>query len=95
MAGRAEGEAPPTLFVYVVALTSGTAFAMMGTVFTPKFFGVAAAFGLAMASFPFFPSGAGRWLTLGGLWWVTLFGIGLTMHRIRRSRSRTSTAKIL
>lgn len=88
-------KAPPSLFVYVVALTSGTAFAMMGTVFTPKFFGVAAAFGLAMAAFPFFPSGAGRWLLLGGLWWITLFGIGFTMHRIRRSRSQTQTAKIL
>ena len=85
--------APPSLFVYVVALTSGISFAMMGTVFTRKFFGVAAAFALVMAAFPFFPSGGGRWLTLGGLWWVTLFGIGFTMHRVRLSRK--TTARIL
>jgi hypothetical protein len=86
-------KAPPALFVYVVTLTSALSFSMMGTVFTPRFFGVAAAYGLALLVFPFLPSGAARWLVLGGLWWCTLFFLGLTMHRI--GRTRVSTTKIL
>lgn len=79
--------APPSVFVYVVALTSGLSFSMMGAVFTPKFFGVGAAFGAALLAFPWLPTGASRWLVLGGLWWCTLFFVGLTMHRIRTRRA--------
>jgi hypothetical protein len=86
-------KAPPSLFVYVVTLTSALSFSMMGTVFTPKFFAVAAAYGLALLAFPFLPSGAARWLVLGALWWCTLFFLGFSMHRIRRTR--TAATRIL
>lgn len=85
--------APASVFVYVVALTSGIGFAMMGTVFTARFFGVAALFGLAIGVFPFVPSGAVRWIVVGLLWWATLFMAGVVMHR--RKRARTGTAKLL
>lgn len=86
--------APPELFAYVVALTSGISFAMMGVVFTPRFFAVAALFALALASFPFVSMTGARWVVIGVLWWLTLFGAGAAMHRIRLSRG-ARTAKIL
>jgi hypothetical protein len=86
--------ASPELFAYVVALTSGIAFAMMGAIFTPRFFAVAAGFAAALAAFPFVTATGVRWVILGALWWLTLFGAGIAMHRMRRRRS-SATAKLL
>jgi hypothetical protein len=78
--------ASPALFAPLIAATSGIGFAMMGAVFSRRFFWPAAVFlALALVTAP--PAAAAfSWYLIAGVWWAAMFVPGVALDRERRRR---------
>jgi hypothetical protein len=86
--------ASPALLGPILAMTSGIGFAMMGVVFSRRFFVIALAFLIIMLIAPLLREW--QWMLLGVAWWAALFIPGIAMHRERRQRvSNEAAASIL
>lgn len=88
--------ASPALFCPLIATTSGIGFSMMGVVFTPRFFGLAAMYVLVALIAPLISVAGAQWYLLALAWWAAMFvpGLIMTREKLRRQRDERAT-KIL
>ena len=80
--------APPRLFGPLIATTSGIGFAMMGVVFSYRFFPLAAAFLLVALITPLPVVAPFTWYLIAAVWWTAMFVPGITLFRERQRRLR-------
>jgi hypothetical protein len=85
--------ASPRLFGPLVAVTSGIGFAMMGVLFSRRFFALAVLFLLLAVVLPLEAVAPVQWYLVAAAWWLAMIvpGIALVRERQRRQRDERRT----